>query len=52
MDDLALADELSRLAGVPVPEAVSSLRGARIRHTRVCGRDEMAGEVCRFLGLG
>lgn len=51
MDDLALADELSRLAGVPVPEAVNSLRGAKIRHTGVCGRDGMAEEVCRFLGL-
>ncbi|MDO4285944.1 MAG: threonine synthase [Eubacteriales bacterium] len=49
--DLDLADRLSAIADVAVPEAVESLRGAQVRHTTVCGKDEMEAQVRRFLGL-
>lgn len=51
MDDLALADKLSELSGVPVPAAVSSLKGAPVRHTRVCEKNEMLNVVKDFLGI-
>ena len=53
MDDLDLADELARTAGVPVPQAVASLRGAKILHKGVCGKDKasMQSMVEKFLGL-
>jgi threonine synthase len=53
LPDLELADALSEISGVAVPEAVASLKNARIRHTTVCGRtvEEMTAEVERFLGL-
>ena len=50
-DDLALADALSRIANVPVPEAVESLRGAAVRHTKVTDRAGMEREVSAFLGI-
>ena len=49
--DLELADRLSEIAGVPVPEAVSSLRGAEVLHQTVCGRDEMEAQVRTFLQM-
>ena len=52
MDDLDLADKLSQIAGVPVPEAVRSLRGAEIRHRTICRKDEMMDEVLEFLDIG
>ena len=51
LDDLELADRLSEIAGVKVPEAVSGLRGAEVRHKTVCGKDGMEKEVRRFLGM-
>lgn len=53
LSDLELADRLSEIAGVPVPKAVSGLRGAEIRHKTVCGRskEDMQAEVEKFLGL-
>ncbi len=51
MDDLALADRLSDLAGVPVPAAVLSLKGAPVRHKTVCEKNEMLKVVENFLGI-
>ena len=47
--DLELAESLSRTAGVPVPEAIASLRGATVRHTTVCEVSEMEEQVRAFL---
>ncbi len=49
MDDFALIDELSKLAGVPVPCAVDELRTAPIVHDTVCGVEEMPQAVLDFL---
>ena len=53
LPDLELADALSELSGVRIPQAVAGLRGAAIRHTAVCGKDvaDMRAEVERFLGI-
>ncbi len=53
LPDLELADALSAVSGVPVPQAVAGLRGAEIRHRTVCEKDAaaMACEVEKFLGI-
>ncbi len=47
--DLELAESLSRTAGVPVPEAIASLKNAEVRHTTVCEINEMEEQVRAFL---
>lgn len=49
-EEFAAAEALSALANVPVPEAVSSLKDAPVRHRTVCGRQEMEAQLLRFLG--
>ncbi len=48
-DDFAMADELSRLSGVPVPGAVEEIRDAAIIHDKVCAVHEMPEMVRQFL---
>ncbi len=48
-DDFALADELSEISGVEIPEAVSSIRNAEIRHKTVVDKSEMQKAVMDFL---
>ena len=50
-DDFALADELSAVSGVAIPEAVSSIRTAEIRHKTVVDKTEMEMAVKNFLGM-
>ncbi len=50
-DDFALADELSAVSGVEIPEAVTSIRTAEIRHKTVVEKDGMEKAVKDFLGL-
>ncbi len=50
-DDFALADELSEISKVPIPEAVKSIRNAEIRHKTVVDKSEMEGAVKNFLGV-
>ena len=49
--DFELADELSEVSKVKIPEAVSSIRTAEIRHKKVVDKTEMEGAVKEFLGL-
>ena len=49
-DDFALADELSAVSGVQIPEAVSSIRTAEIRHRKVVDKADMQKAVMDFLG--
>lgn len=51
MGDFELADELSRIAHVPVPKAIEEIRTAPVLHDTVCGRDEMRDVVMKFLGI-
>ncbi len=50
-DDFALADELSAVSKVAIPEAVSSIRTAEIRHKTVVDKTEMEKAVKNFLGI-
>ena len=50
-DDFALADKLSEISGVQIPEAVESIRNAEVRHKTVVDRTEMEGAVKKFLGV-
>ena len=51
LPDLELADQLSEVAGVPVPKAVSDLRDAPVLHDIVCDRKDMEKEVRKFLRI-
>ncbi len=50
-DEFALIDEMSRLSGIPVPQAVEEIRSAPILHDRECDKDEMKEAVKEILGL-
>ena len=50
-DDFALADRLSSLSGVKIPEAVESIRKAPVLHETICKKEEMADVVKRYLGI-
>lgn len=49
--DFELADKLSELSGVKLPEAVESIRTAPVLHDTVCGKEEMADTVKQFLKI-
>lgn len=50
-DEFALIDEMSRLSGVPVPQAVEEIRTSPIRHSRECDVDGMKAEIRDILGV-
>ena len=50
-DDFELADKLSALSNVPVPEAVSSLKDAPVLHDIVCDKSQMKETVRKLLGI-
>lgn len=50
-DDLDLVDELSKVSGVPVPEAVSSLRSLPVRHKKTVAAADMQRAVEETLHL-
>ena len=49
--DFALVDELARLSGVPVPQAIEDIRSAPVLHDTVCEKEDMCKEVKRILGI-
>ncbi len=51
MGDFELIDELCALSGVPIPPAISEIRTAAIRHTRVTDKGGMKAAVEDILGL-
>ncbi|MDD6572933.1 MAG: threonine synthase [Thermoflexaceae bacterium] len=51
MTDFELVDELSRISGVTVPQAIEEIRTAPVRHKTVCEVNEMTNEVKKFLGI-
>jgi len=48
-DDFALADRLSEISGVQIPDAVESIRKAPILHNNICEVDKMKDIVKSFL---
>lgn len=51
MDDFALIDELSKVSGTKIPNAVEEIRSADVLHDRVCETEEMQSTVEKILGL-
>lgn len=49
--DFALVDELERLSGVPVPQAIEDIRSAPVLHDTVCQKEDMCSQVKRILGI-
>lgn len=49
--DFELVDELCRLSGVKVPQAIEDIRTAPILHDTVCETEDMRAEVEKFLGI-
>ena len=51
MTDFELVDELSKLSGVKVPQAIEEIRTAPVLHDTVCDSDKMCAEVMKILGI-
>lgn len=51
LEDFALADKLSELSGVKIPEAIEGVRTAPVLHDTVCEKDQMADVVKKYLGI-
>lgn len=51
MDDFALIDELSKVAGTRVPRAIEEIRSAPVLHDKVIEVEEMESAVKAFLGI-
>lgn len=49
-DELTLVDELSKLSGTKVPQAIEDIKTAPVLHTRVCDMDKMQEVVEEILG--
>lgn len=51
MEDFALIDELSKVSNVEIPSAIEEIRNASVRHTRLCGKEEMTEMIEEILTL-
>ena len=49
--DFELVDELNKLSGVAVPQAIEDIRSAAVLHDTVCDKSEMEATVRSILGL-
>ena len=50
-DDFELFDELNRLSGVPIPQAINDIISAPVLHDTVCSKDGLEKEVERIYNL-
>ena len=48
-DEFALIDEMERISGVKIPQAIEEIRKAEIRHNRQCKPEEMEKTVSEIL---
>ena len=51
MDEFQLIDELHKVSGFPIPNAIEEIRDAEIRHTTECDADKMKETVKKILGV-
>lgn len=49
--DFELVDELEKLSGVKIPQAIEDIRTAPVRHDTVCDKEDMLTVVKQFLGV-
>ena len=47
--EFALVDELEKLSGVPVPNAIQEIRTAPVLHKTECDKEDMEKTVLSFL---
>jgi threonine synthase len=50
-EDFELIDELSRLSGTKIPQAIEDIRSAPVRHKTVCEKGEMRDVIRDFLKI-
>lgn len=50
-DDFELFDELHKLSGVEIPEAIRDIISAPVLHKTVCAKDGLEAEVVKIYGL-
>ncbi len=48
--DFELVDELNKISGVKVPNAIEEIRTAPVLHDTVCETEDMEKEVRKILG--
>ena len=51
LGDFELADELSKIGNVKIPNAIEEIRNAEVRHNTVCEVEDMPKVVRQFLGI-
>ena len=51
MEDFVLIDELEKVSGFPIPNAIKEIRDAEVRHTTECDADQMKETVKNILGV-
>lgn len=51
MSDFELVDELSKISGVEVPQAIEEIRSAKVLHDTVCEVEDMPKVVKQFLNI-
>ena len=51
IEDFALIDELEKVSGMPVPNAIKEIRNAQILHKRECDADQMKEAVKELLNV-
>ena len=49
--DFELVDELCKISGVRVPQAIEDIRSAAVLHDTVCETEDMCKEVKKILGI-
>ncbi|MCR5292816.1 MAG: threonine synthase [Eubacterium sp.] len=49
--DFELVDELEKLSGIKVPQAIEDIRSAEVLHKTVCDKEDMEKVVKNFLGV-
>ncbi len=51
LEEFDLIDELKKVSGTRIPDAIEEIRDADIRHNRICEADAMEAEVRDILGI-
>ena len=51
LEEFALIDELEKVSGVAIPNAIEEICNAQIRHTKECDADKMKETVKEILGV-
>ena len=51
LEEFALINELEKVSGVAIPNAIEEIRNAQIRHTKECDVDKMKETVKEILGV-